>query len=142
ILETLASGDSSIAQCIQSHNGAVYNVVTQGSPSLRDFIAREVRDHGKILCSVGSEAPMNKLGPATYESELERVDGGWILDGQMNFSTFAPVADYLLAWRLVPGPQPVADRMVLALIPKDDPGVEFVDDWDTLGQRATMSWTI
>jgi alkylation response protein AidB-like acyl-CoA dehydrogenase len=142
ILEILATGDSSIAQCIHSHNGAVYNVISQGSLTLRERIAREVLQDGKLLCSVGSEAPLNRAGPATYESELERVEGGWILDGEMNFSTFAPVADYLLAWRLVPGPQSVADRMVIALVPRDAPGVELVDDWDTLGQRATMSWTI
>jgi alkylation response protein AidB-like acyl-CoA dehydrogenase len=142
IVETLALADSSIAQCVHSHNGATYNVVTQGSTALRARIAREVLEEGKMLASVGSEAPLTKAGPANYESELERVEGGWILDGQMNFSTFAPVADYLLVWRLVPGPESVSDRMVLGLVPRTAPGVELVDDWDTLGQRATMSWTV
>src|SRR5262249_29513345 len=46
IIEMLAVGDSSVAQCIASHNGAVYNVISQGSPALRARIAREVVEEG------------------------------------------------------------------------------------------------
>jgi alkylation response protein AidB-like acyl-CoA dehydrogenase len=142
ILEAIASGDSAVSQLVQVHSGVTYLIMTLGSPALKERFAREIVHDGKLFASIGSEAPLQKAGPATYESTLQPADGGWIVHGIKNFATFAPVADYFLVWSLIPGSEPASERQVLALVPRDTPGVQMIDDWDTLGMRATMSWSI
>lgn len=142
ILETLAQGDPSVSQLVQVHSGATYLLTTLTSDEQKLRFAREVVEQGKTVASVGSEAPLSRKGPAAYQTELKRADGGWILDGVRNFSTFGPQADYFLVWTLIPGPQPASERLSLALVPRESERVEMVNDWDTLGMRATMSWSI
>ncbi len=142
ILEALAYGDPSVSQCIQTHSGATYLITTLTNAEQKRRFAREFIEDGKLVASIGSEAPLSTKGPAAYKSELKRVAGGWILDGAKSFSTFGPTADYFLTWTLVPGSEPAEERMSLALVPRISDSVKLVNDWDTLGMRATMSWTI
>ncbi len=142
ILEALAYGDPSISQIVQTHSGATYLITTLTNAEQKCRFASEFIEDGKIVASIGSEAPLSTKGPATYQSELKRVTGGWILDGTKSFSTGGPLADYFLVWTLVPGSEPAAERMSLALVPRNSSSVKLVNDWDTLGMRATMSWSI
>ena len=142
ILEALAYGDPSVSQLVQVHSGATYLLTTLPIAEQKIRFAHECIEDGKTVASIGSEAPLSTKGAAAYSSELKRVEGGWILDGTKSFSTFGPQADYFLVWCVVPGPEPTAERMSLALVPRKSDSVKLVNDWETLGMRATMSWSI
>lgn len=105
---------------------------------LQDAVAGE-------LFAFGNSEPGNDLVLWDSLTTVETVEGGFSFTGTKIFTSLAP------AWtRLgVLGKQqdgPDGPRLVhgfLLRVPKtgDDPGVTTLDDWDTLGMRATASNT-
>jgi len=43
---------------------------------------------------------------------------------------------------LAPGAKTVAEGLTTVLVAKEDPGVSVRDTWDTMGMRATISWSL
>ncbi len=68
----------------------------------------------------------------------KKVEGGWVVSGRKSFCSLAPVLDFF--W----GTASDADKGGLLLfgIPRDTPGLAFVDSWDTMSMRGTGSWDV
>lgn len=66
------------------------------------------------------------------------VEGGYRVTGRKSFCSLAPVLDFL--W----GTASAVDGGPLMLfgLPRDTPGLSFVDSWDTLSMRGTGSWDV
>ncbi|EDY60345.2 MULTISPECIES: acyl-CoA dehydrogenase family protein, partial [Streptomyces] len=64
-------------------------------------------------------------------------DGSYRLDGVKQYCTGALFAD----WIPVLG-RAEDDKLHVAYVPRDTPGVTVIDDWDGLGQRTTASGTV
>ena len=140
VLEALARTDSSTAQLLQVHCHATGMIASMGTPAQRDFYMTEVARDGKLIASIGSEAQLRSTEMEVYRAELVRHGEGYRLNARKAFASLAGGADYFNIWTATEGSGGFADRMVVATIPKDAPGLEFVDDWDTLGMRPTTSW--
>ena len=100
---------------------------------LRDAAAGE-------LFAFGNSEPGNDLVLWDSLTTVERVDGGFSFTGTKIFTSLSP------AWtRLgVFGKQTAGDgapRLVHGFLTRADDGVTALDDWDTLGMRATQSNT-
>ena len=100
---------------------------------LRDAAAGE-------LFAFGNSEPGNDLVLWDSLTSVERVETGFSFTGTKIFTSLAP------AWtRLgVFGKQTEgegAPRLVHGFLTREDPGVTTLDDWDTLGMRATQSNT-
>jgi alkylation response protein AidB-like acyl-CoA dehydrogenase len=142
LLEHLARIDSVTAQLLQVHSHALGILSRLAAAEQLRALLPDIVANGKLLASVGSEAkPTGKLADLS-RTELEEREDGWHLTCQKHFASLSAGADELLIWTAVPGAGPYAERSVLALVPRDAPEVELVDQWDVLGMRATVSWSV
>jgi len=93
-------------------------------------------DAGELFAFGISEAG-NDLVLWDSATRVERVAGGYAYTGTKVFTSLAPAWTRLGVFgreETEAGP-----RLVHGLLTRDDPGVETLDDWDTLGMRATQS---
>ncbi|MEZ5121104.1 MAG: acyl-CoA dehydrogenase family protein [Solirubrobacterales bacterium] len=142
LIEHLARIDSTTAQLLQVHSHALGILSRLGSDEQRRRHLPDIVAQGKLLASVGSEAnPSGKLADIS-RAELEERPDGWHLTANKYFASLAPGADELLIWTAVPGAGPFQDRAIIALVPRTAPEVELIDQWDVLGMRATVSWSV
>lgn len=88
-----------------------------------------------ILVSTGAKDWLDSSG------EMEKVRGGYLFSAHKNFASQSVVGDLLVT----SGPylDPELGPQVLHFgIPFQTEGVSLLDDWDTLGMRATGSQTV
>lgn len=142
ILERTAAADSSTGQLLQVHTHATAVLSWHASPEQRAKYLPDIVKNGKLVASVGSEADPKSTSAEAYRSELTRTADGWSLTCEKHFASLGPGADYYLMWVALPGEALYNDRLVYVLVPRDDPHVELVNEWDTMGMRSTVSWAV
>jgi alkylation response protein AidB-like acyl-CoA dehydrogenase len=81
------------------------------------------------------------LGKA-YQTTAQKVQGGWLINGQKIFASLSGVADY---YGIICTEQKenasLADALYIA-IPANSEGFEITGDWNPLGMRGTVSRTL
>ena len=105
----------------------------RGEQILRDAAAGEVFGFG--ISEPGNDLVL--FGSTTKASPAP--GGGYSFEGTKIFTSLSPAWTRLLVFGradLDEGP-----KSVFGLVHRDDPGYSIVDDWDTLGMRATQSMT-
>jgi alkylation response protein AidB-like acyl-CoA dehydrogenase len=143
LIEHLAFIDAPTAQLLQVHSHALGILARLGSEEQRQRFLPTIVSEGQLLASVGSEAkPTGKLADIDRTELEERSDGQLHLTCRKYFASLAPAADELLIWTAMPGSGPYQERAVLAMVPRRAPEVELIDEWDVLGMRATVSWSV
>lgn len=142
IYERIAAVDSSTAQLYQIQTHGAGMLAWHATPAQRDKYLPDVLRKGLLIASVGSEADVAAKGPEAGRAELRETADGWRVTCHKHFASLAPGADYMLIWVAVPGPGTWAERQLWVLVPRDAPGVELIDEWDTMGMRATVSWAV
>ncbi|HEX2276315.1 MAG TPA: acyl-CoA dehydrogenase family protein [Candidatus Tectomicrobia bacterium] len=88
-----------------------------------------------LMCACVSEAGTDILHPQLAATKAE---GGWVLNGQKIFATMSPAAQLLdisFRFRDAQG----VDRLAMASVPRDSPGLEIKYNWDALGMRGSGS---
>lgn len=143
LIERLARIDSVTAQLLQVHSHALGIVARLSTEEQRRRLLAPIVNEGRLLASVGSEAnPAGKLADIARTELEERPGGGYRLTCQKYFASLAPAADELAIWTAVPGDGSYQERGVIALVPRDAPEVEMIDQWDVLGMRGTVSHSV
>jgi SfnB family sulfur acquisition oxidoreductase len=135
IFRLLATADASLAQIPQSHFVYVNVIRRQGSEEQRKFFFAELLA-GRRLGNAQSEAGTRHV--QDIRTRLEpRPDGSYVLTGVKHYSTGALFADWIPVLARAED-----DKLHVAYVPADAPGLEVIDDWDGLGQRTTASGTV
>jgi alkylation response protein AidB-like acyl-CoA dehydrogenase len=111
-------------------------------------VARVLRDRGDDslgwlldeaaageLFAFGNSEPGNDLVLWDSMTRAEAVDGGYAFTGTKIFTSLSP------AWTRLGIFGRDGDRLVHGFLTRDTPGWRALDDWDTLGMRATQSQT-
>jgi alkylation response protein AidB-like acyl-CoA dehydrogenase len=100
-----------------------------------------LRDAGAgELFAFGNSEPGNDLVLWDSRTAVSRVEGGFAFTGTKIFTSLAPAWTRLGVFgREEDGPD--GPRLVHGFLTRDDAGVTTLDDWDTLGMRATQSNT-
>lgn len=142
ILETIAAGDASTGQLLQIQSHASGIVAHLGNDEQRRRILGDVVERGALMASCGSEADPRQVSSGRIESGLRPAPGGFRLSGVKHFGSLTPAADYYLVYVMAPGKTTMADGYTTVVIPKDSPGVSLENLWDTMGMRATVSWSL
>jgi alkylation response protein AidB-like acyl-CoA dehydrogenase len=62
-----------------------------------------------------------------------------VYNGRKSFSTGSKVSDVTVLEGVLDGPGVDPGTHVFAIVPSDQPGIVFHDDWDNIGQRLTES---
>ncbi|MEV6521360.1 SfnB family sulfur acquisition oxidoreductase [Longispora sp. NPDC051575] len=134
VFRILAAADPNIAQIPHSHFVYVNALRHQGTPEQRAFLFGEVlagRRIGNAQSEVGTKHLMD------YRTRLEPTAGGYTLNGTKFYTTGALYADWIAV--LARGTD---DKIYVAYVPADSPGLTIVDDWTGMGQRTTASGTV
>jgi SfnB family sulfur acquisition oxidoreductase len=135
IFRLLGAADASLAQIPQSHFAYVNVIRRQGDAEQQKFFFAELLA-GRRLGNAQSEAGTKHV--QDIRTRLQpRPDGSYVLNGVKHYCTGALFADWIPVLARV-----VDDRLHVAYVPRDAPGLTVIDDWDGLGQRTTASGTV
>ncbi|WHT21839.1 SfnB family sulfur acquisition oxidoreductase [Crossiella sp. CA-258035] len=135
VFRLLAAADPNLAQIPQSHFAYVNVLRAQGTPEQQRFFFAELLA-GKRLGNAQSEAGTKHV--QDYRTRLTPAGPGeFTLNGVKHYSTGALFAHWIPV--LAKDPE---DRLQVAYVPSDAPGLSIVDDWNGMGQRTTASGTV
>ncbi|MFH8801918.1 SfnB family sulfur acquisition oxidoreductase [Streptomyces sp. NPDC017936] len=135
IFRLLGGADGSIAQIPQSHFVYVNVIRRQGTDEQRTFFFAELLA-GRRFGNAQSEAGTRHVQDIRTRLEA-RPDGSYVLNGTKHYSTGALFADWIPVLARTGD-----DKLQVAYVPADAPGLTVIDDWDGLGQRTTASGTV
>jgi SfnB family sulfur acquisition oxidoreductase len=138
VFRLLAEADPNIAQIPQSHVVYLRVLAQQGTPEQQEFFFGEALA-GKRFGNAQSERGTKHI--QDFRTRLvPDGDSTYVLTGTKYYSTGALFAHWVpvLAQLEVDG----EDRLHVAYVPHDAPGLEVVDDWSGMGQRTTASGTV
>jgi SfnB family sulfur acquisition oxidoreductase len=131
VVRIIAAVDPAIAQVPQSHFLFVDVLAILGTPSQRHRI------FGDVLAGARLGGGLAERGGQHAQDLRTRLPGrgtSMRLSGRKYYCTGA-----LTARRIGVSALDDADRLVLAFVERDSPGVRPDEDWNVMGQRATVS---
>ncbi|MEL7115419.1 MAG: acyl-CoA dehydrogenase family protein [Pseudomonadota bacterium] len=75
------------------------------------------------------------------QTECQKVEGGWRINGFKKFASLAGYCDYysIVCTERFEGVAPRHEDTMIFVVHKDAPGLEVRGDWDPLGMRGTNS---
>jgi alkylation response protein AidB-like acyl-CoA dehydrogenase len=142
ILAAIAAGDASTAQLLQIQSHASGIIGFLGNEEQKRRILGDVVARGALIASCGSETDPRVLNTSTRRAELVAANGGFRLTSVKHFGSLAPAADYFVVYVMAPETQSMAEGYTTLVVPKESPGVLLQNNWDTMGMRATISWSL
>ena len=129
----LSRADASVAQVLAYHYINSANIGFAADPAVQaDWYRRSVADHWVWGDSVN---------PVDPDLVLTADGDGYRLDGTKRFSTGASAGNVVLAAALVKGGARDG-RQVFAVLDHDRDGINYLGDWDALGQRLSASGSV
>ncbi len=115
--------------------GLAADLLKMGDESCRFILERAAE--GAVFAAIHGEAG-NDMPLLLSTTTAERVDGGWSISGHKIFGSLTPVWTHA-GFHAMDSSDPAGPRIVHGFMPRDTPGLQIVDTWDTLGMRATQS---
>ena len=131
VIRTIAAVDPAIAQVPQAHFLFVDVLATLGRAAQRRRLFADVQAGARLGNGLAERGGQHAQD---LKTRLRRLPGGPRLDGRKYYCTGAISARWIAVTALDD-----AGRLVLAFVERDAPGVHFDEDWDVMGQRATVS---
>ena len=128
VVRLIAAVDPAIAQVPQSHFLFTDVLAVHGTQHQR------LRLLGDVLAGARLANGLAERGGQHAQDLRTRLTGGSRLTGRKYYCTGALTARWLGVSAL-----DERDRLVLAFIERDSPGVHLDEDWTVMGQRATVS---
>jgi SfnB family sulfur acquisition oxidoreductase len=134
IFQLLSAGDPGVSQMVQSHYLFLEAIGEDGTEAQKSFFFQEILRGARLGNAQAEKGSTSALDLATRL--LPDSHYSYILNGTKYYCTGALLAHWL----------PVAafdeqKRFVLALVPRNENGVNVLDDWDSIGQRVAYSGT-
>ena len=135
VIRTIAAVDPAIAQIPQAHFLFVDVLAVHGSPAQQHRLFADVLAGARLGNGVAERGGKHAQD---LKTRLHRGPSGQELqlDGKKYYCTGAISARWVGVSALDDG-----DRLVLAFVDRHAPGVTIDEDWDVMGQRATVSGT-
>jgi SfnB family sulfur acquisition oxidoreductase len=127
VIRLIAAVDPAIAQVPQSHFLFVDVLAAYGTPLQKARLFADVLAGARLANGLAERG-------GQHAQDLRTRLLGDRLSGHKYYCTGALTARWLGISAL-----DAADRLVLAFVPRDAPGVRLDDDWNVMGQRATVS---
>jgi alkylation response protein AidB-like acyl-CoA dehydrogenase len=129
VTRIIAAADPSIAQLPQAHYLLVDILTRHADAAVRGLLFADVLAGRRI-----GNAFAERGGRHAQDLSTRLTDGR--LTGRKYYCTGALTAAWIAVTAL-----DADDRLVLAFVPRESPGVTVDTDWDVMGQRATISGT-
>jgi alkylation response protein AidB-like acyl-CoA dehydrogenase len=146
----IAKADLSLARCWEGHVNSLVLLDGMCNDEQRTRWFKGVVEHGDKWVAWSGEPQARKPGETTrFGTNLEKVDGGYVLTGNKVFSTSAGGAQWAILLVNTAGPGGVRhtsaslDTQLLMACDLSDPTVEIDGSWwDPIGMRATVSYLV
>lgn len=147
ITKSLAKADLSLARCWEGHANSMVLLANIADQTQQERWFEGVVQHGTRWVAWSGEpqarAPGQKQGFGTH---VEKVDGGYLVDGTKVFTTSAGGADWAIILVNTAGPGGARhatgsiDGVLMLACDLSDPSVSFdASWWDPIGMRGTVS---
>ncbi|MFC5744488.1 acyl-CoA dehydrogenase family protein [Actinomadura rugatobispora] len=131
LLASLAEADANVAHIWRNHLAFVEDRLNAAPSESNDRWLRRFLD-GEFVGGGWTEA--NNGTFADLKTTVREDGDRWLVSGAKFYATGSLYADWLDVLGKGDG-----DAVLTALVRRDDPGVELVDDWKGFGQRTTAS---
>jgi alkylation response protein AidB-like acyl-CoA dehydrogenase len=146
----IAKADLSLARCWEGHVNSLVLLDGMCNDEQRTRWFKGVVEHGDKWVAWSGEPQARKPGETTrFGTNVEKVDGGYVLTGNKVFSTSAGGAQWAILLVNTAGPGGVRhtsaslDTQLLMACDLSDPTVEIDGSWwDPIGMRATVSYLV
>lgn len=133
LLIELSAADSNITQALRGHFGFAEDIINKtAGPDRRRWTERLAR--GEIAGNAWTE--IGNAQQSSFSTVVSEQDGRFVVNGQKFYTTGSLFADWINV-----GVTGLDGASSAALVRRDDPGVEVIDDWDGFGQILTASGT-
>ncbi|HEX2123761.1 MAG TPA: acyl-CoA dehydrogenase family protein [Thermoanaerobaculia bacterium] len=147
LTKEIAKADLSLARCWEGHANSLVILDGMAGDAQKRRWFRGVVENGEKWVAWSGEPPTRAPGEkAAFGTRLERVDGGWIVDGSKAFRTSAGGADWAILLVHTAGPGGArhssgpAEGLLLMACDLRDPSVSYDGAWwNPIGMRATVS---
>jgi SfnB family sulfur acquisition oxidoreductase len=136
VIRTIAAVDPAIAQIPQAHFLFVDVLAVHGSAAQQERLFADVLAGARLGNGLAERGGQHAQDLGTRLRSLSEGHGpaGLRLQGRKYYCTGAISARWIGVSALDDD-----DRLVLAFVERDAPGVQIGEDWDVMGQRATVS---
>jgi len=138
LLIELSAADSNITQALRAHFGYLEDVLSSTDKQRRrKWLPRFAA--GETVGSAWSETGTAKIG--TFATKVTKNGDSWVVNGEKFYTTGSLFADWIDVGVDVFDPAAGEDKPGSALVSRNAPGVEVIDDWNGFGQIVTGSGT-
>jgi SfnB family sulfur acquisition oxidoreductase len=134
VARTIAAADSALAQTPQAHFLIVDVLAVAGSDKQRARLLGDVVAGRRIASALAERGGKHAQD---LETRLRPKSGAVVLDGVKYYATGALTAHWIAVSAV-----DEYDRVALAFVPREAAGVTLTDDWNVMGQRATVSGSV
>jgi len=134
VVRLLAAADPSLAQVPQGHLLQLDAARLLGGEALRERVFATALAGGRLASALAERGGAHAQDLRT---RLLRRDGLLLLRGRKHYCTGAATAELIAVNALTE-----ARRLVVAVVPRDAPGVRPDLEWNAMGQRATVSGSV
>ncbi|GGI82292.1 acyl-CoA dehydrogenase family protein [Pseudarthrobacter scleromae] len=138
----LATAAPATALAVNMHlvwTGVAHVLKARGDSSL-DFVLKEAAE-GEIFAFGNSEAGNDSVLFDSRTTATQFPGGGYSFTGTKIFTSLSPAWTRLGIFGKDPDARDGEGELVHGFITRETPGYRIVDDWDTLGMRASQSNT-
>ena len=138
----LATAAPATALAVNMHlvwTGVAHVLAARGDDSLA-FVLKEAAQ-GEVFAFGNSEAGNDSVLFDSRTTATPAPDGGYAFAGTKIFTSLSPAWTRLGIFGKDPAARDGAGELVHGFITRETPGYKILDDWDTLGMRASQSAT-
>jgi alkylation response protein AidB-like acyl-CoA dehydrogenase len=141
-LREIGRAATSTALTLNMHSNAVALVVAIGSPEQKERYLREVTRDGKLIASTTSEPGESFRYELGVTTQFLPEDGGYRVKGFKHFCSLGDAAAYHFVMGVALDGDGQEPRIIGALVPMANPGVDKAGPWNAMGMRGTNSHPI
>ena len=142
VLSEIAQGCASTGLTFNMHCAIIDFLGQIASPAQKKKYFTEVVNDGALLASITSEPASSFRDTFRVKTSISRDNDGYRLSGTKAWCSLSTAARYYFTWSRLDDSTSLADGLLNVMVPSNRPGIEVLDDWDTLGMRATVSNSI
>jgi len=138
----IAQGCASTALTFNMHCAIVDFLGQIASPAQQQRYFGEVVNDGAVIASITNEPASSFRDVFSLKTRIEREGDGYRLTGRKGWCSLSTGASYYFTWSRLPDSKDLSDGLLNVMVPAGREGVEIIEDWDSLGMRATASNSI
>ncbi|GAA2821774.1 acyl-CoA dehydrogenase family protein [Crossiella cryophila] len=127
VIREVAKADGSIGQLLGYHYLWAWAVRLVGTPAQIEAVEEAAAKHRWFFGGA--------VNPRDGDLVIRDTGNTIVYNGRKSFSTGGKVSDVTVLEGVLEG----TETHVFAIVPSDQPGIIFHDDWDNIGQRLTES---